>query len=101
MTHRASSQWMRAAALIVFGACLSLTATADRKSEKADRAAQASDPDKVVCKRIKETGTHFKRKVCHTQRVWDAQKKAAQEAAQRLNQNSTSGAEGIASGSGG
>ena len=37
------------------------------------------DSTRVVCKRIKETGTHFRRKVCLTKQRWDKMQEDAQK----------------------
>ena len=37
------------------------------------------DSTRVVCKRIKETGTHFRRKVCLTKQRWDKMQEEAQQ----------------------
>ena len=36
------------------------------------------DSTHVVCKHIKETGTHFRRKVCLTKQRWDKMQEDAQ-----------------------
>ena len=40
--------------------------------------------DKVVCKRVKTTGSHFKRRVCQKQSAWRAQREASQEEHRRM-----------------
>ena len=39
-----------------------------------------SDPNSVRCKRIQMTGTHFRKRVCHTQGEWEAIRLVAVEA---------------------
>ena len=48
-------------------------------SEPEDTMANLAAEDKVVCKRIKTTGSHFKRRVCQKQSAWRAQREASQE----------------------
>lgn len=47
--------------------------------------AQAAEPDKVVCKRIRQTGTHFKRRICQKQRDWDHLREEAQRNMRNMN----------------
>ena len=48
-------------------------------AEPAGSAPKAAAEDKVVCKRVKTTGSHFKRRVCQKQSAWRAQREASQE----------------------
>ena len=34
--------------------------------------AAMEDPKRMVCRRIRETGTHFSRRICVTREEWDA-----------------------------
>ncbi|MDA1075143.1 MAG: hypothetical protein O3A63_10350 [Proteobacteria bacterium] len=34
----------------------------------------------IVCKKVIQTGSHFKRRVCQKQKVWDEWNEASQEA---------------------
>ena len=47
-------------------------------------AAESYDPDEVVCKRTKKTGTRFKSKVCATRREWELYEERAQDITEEL-----------------
>ncbi len=66
--------------------CVSaITVAAPRPDEEtvqkalAQHNAQAAEPDKVVCKRVRQTGTHFKRRVCFKRAEWDRMREDAQQ----------------------
>ncbi len=40
--------------------------------------AEKDDSRRVVCKRVRETGTHFRRRVCLTKERWDKMQDDAQ-----------------------
>jgi hypothetical protein len=42
------------------------------------------DENRVVCRRLPVTGTHFKRKICKTAATWQAEAEAAREFMQSL-----------------
>lgn len=51
------------------------------ESDDDDRARTGSakgDPDEVVCRRIKVTGSHMRQRVCHKQREWDQMREDSQ-----------------------
>lgn len=49
--------------------------------------ATADEGEKVVCKRIEDTGSRVRKtKVCHTKAEWDAQEKGAQETLRGIQQ---------------
>ena len=58
------------------------TAQATETAQGAD--AEAYDPDEVICKRIKQTGTRFKSKVCGTRRQWEQSEDDAQRTTERM-----------------
>ncbi len=47
--------------------------------------AQAAERDKIVCKRIRQTGTHFKTRVCQKQGDWDYLREEAQRDMRNIN----------------
>ena len=51
----------------------------NKKEKKAQLAADDWDPDEVTCKRVAETGSRVKKRVCATNREW----KRAEEDSQR------------------
>ncbi len=62
--------------VVILTLAASVTFAAEIDDEAVDKAvlkhnAQAAEPDKVVCKRVRQTGSHFKRRICQKQRQWD------------------------------
>jgi hypothetical protein len=39
----------------------------------------ASDPDRVICKSTKVTGSHLPTKICHTAREWEKMRQEARD----------------------
>ncbi len=79
-------QYSLATILVVAAAA----ATARPGEETVDKAvlqhnAQAAEPDKIVCKRIRQTGSHFRTKICHKQRDWDHLREEAQRDMRNIN----------------
>ena len=51
------------------------------------------DPDEVVCKRIRKTGTRQTSKVCATRREWELTAERAREATEKMQQRPQHGRE--------
>ncbi len=51
-----------------------------------DKAGQADDPNKVICRREEVTGSHFERRVCMTRAAWQRQTEEAQRMEQQLHE---------------
>ena len=69
-----------AVAGIVFAAAMIGTpsvAMADKDNAR-EKSANV-DPNKRVCKRVANTGSRVKQRVCHSQREWDRIREASQE----------------------
>ncbi|MEJ2603151.1 MAG: hypothetical protein P8172_07625 [Gammaproteobacteria bacterium] len=59
--------------------------TADATVAMADRAeAGSGDPDEMVCKVEKQTGSRIRRKVCATREQWERTEEYAQEATEKM-----------------
>ncbi|MEZ5560523.1 MAG: hypothetical protein R3E86_18520 [Pseudomonadales bacterium] len=59
----------------------SAAAPSDAEAETAVATYNATveDPDKVICRKIQQTGSHFKKRVCYKRREWDEMTRAAQD----------------------
>ncbi len=68
--------------------CLSFAAVAetadDNQQDASAREAAEVKEDKVVCKRIKVTGSHMRQRICQKRSVWKAQQEASQESVRRI-----------------
>lgn len=62
----------------------SLMANDDRDAKATKKVKKV---DKVQCKRVTVTGSHFKKKVCLKQSKWEEMAREAQDAANRLQDN--------------
>ncbi len=73
---------MKHAVLIVLAACLAAPAIAsDPKPAKAER----DDPDRIICRKIKATGSLTRMtKDCRTARDWAELRQASREATENL-----------------
>ena len=56
----------------------------DGWAEPEKKAKVAKKADKKVCKKVKTTGSHFKKRVCMKQSRWDAMAREAQEGARGM-----------------
>jgi len=45
---------------------------------------EADDPDKLICKRVKKTGTRFKTKLCGTKAQWEESEKNAKSTTDQM-----------------
>ncbi len=54
------------------------------RSVAAEAGGELRAEDKTICKKVKTTGSHFKRRVCQKQSVWRAQREASQEEHRRM-----------------
>lgn len=65
-------------------AALAETVAATGETAAKDGADGESGSDKVICKRVSETGSHMRKtKVCRTSAEWDAEAESASEAIQK------------------
>ncbi len=68
--------------------CLPFAALAetadDNPQDTPAREAVEVKEDKVLCKRIKVTGSHMRQRVCQKRSVWKAQQEASQESVRRI-----------------
>ncbi len=69
-------------------------ATDTSAAAAAQAAPEAAAGDKMVCKKVKTTGSHFKRRVCQKQSVWRAQREASQEEHRRMLSRPSTGTPG-------
>jgi|TARA_B100000315_G_scaffold216864_1_gene217089 hypothetical protein len=49
----------------------------------------AEERKKVVCKRVRQTGSHFKTRLCRTREQWDDMRATAQDQADKLSRGTT------------
>ena len=70
---------IRSAAFVLCAALALASAAAVHATEATDQAKPA-EQDRVVCKRVKQLGTHFKRKVCMKKSEWAVVKDDSQAA---------------------
>ncbi len=71
---------MKRSAIFVLFAALAFAGTAAVHAEEATEQAQKAEQDPTVCKRVKQLGTHFKRKVCRKKSEWAVVKDDSQAA---------------------
>ena len=66
-----------------------LTAAESAERRRVDATATAmeksADPERVRCKRIQVTGSHFPARICRTRREWDANREAALDMMEKRN----------------
>ena len=70
--------------LVVALLLVPLQAFAAEQDKKPAPAVDAPEQDRVICKRVKVTGTHFRQRVCQKRSVWEAQREDSQEHARRI-----------------
>jgi hypothetical protein len=60
---------------------------AERRRDDATAAAmdKSADPERVRCKRMQVTGSHFPKRICRTRRQWDAMREAASNMMEKTN----------------
>ncbi|MEM9620631.1 MAG: hypothetical protein AAF993_03220 [Pseudomonadota bacterium] len=54
------------------------------EQQDTDEKAKKAKKEKVVCKRVKVTGTHFRQRICRTQAVWEEIERESQRAMDEL-----------------
>lgn len=64
--------------LLLAFAAASLALTFGIRAEEENPVSKKDDPDRVICKNIKITGSHIPRRECHTAREWEQMRKDAQ-----------------------
>ena len=65
--------------------------SAKAEKKQANEKKQAKKKDKVECKRVTVTGSHFKKKVCLKQSRWAEIQRESREAADRMRDQAGSG----------
>ncbi len=70
----------------VLGLAAAFSAAADESKNSSAEAADAAKvkEDKVVCKKIKVTGTHFRKRICQKRSVWKEIEEESQRAMDEL-----------------
>ncbi len=86
---------MKRSTIFVLATALAFAGTAVVHAEEATEQARKVEQDPTVCKRVKQLGTHFKRKVCMKKSEWAVAKEDSQAAMRTM----TSGPPGPKSGS--
>ncbi len=46
---------------------------------------KSADPERVRCRRMQVTGSHFPKRICRTRREWDAMRAAASDMMEKTN----------------
>lgn len=67
------------------------TAEAARPADAVGVQAASLEPNAIRCKRIAETGSRMKKKVCATNHEWEQSEQAAQQAAEEYQRGSSIG----------
>tara|TARA_Y100001933_G_scaffold46841_1_gene44681 strand:- start:3159 stop:3449 length:291 start_codon:yes stop_codon:yes gene_type:complete len=81
MTRRILPRGAGLAAIAVAAALTAATATAapgDGGDQRGDEARKRKDPNEVVCRRERVTGSHMRQKICHTRAEWDELREESQ-----------------------
>ncbi len=76
-------QPLKASAIAFVCACAALPAWPDKAR---DEGVHLARPDPVICKRIRVTGSHFRRKICQRQSAWKQMQRDAQDTARDIEQ---------------
>ena len=63
--------------------------TADNTQTAQSGDVAAGDPDELICKKIRQTGTRFKEQICATRAEWERSEDYAQDATEKIKRRPT------------